>query len=91
MNTAAVILEPVTFAAELKADVIAAVRAELIRITGMVVEKPMNTKEAAAFLNVHPDTLRRYVRQGKIKPHRLGQNPIFYPSELNAQIKAMKS
>lgn len=37
----------------------------------------MNTKDAAALLKVHPQTLRRYVRQGLVRSYRVGHNLRF--------------
>lgn len=74
-----------------KVEVLGQLSKDIDKIRGMVVEKPMTMKEAAAFLNIHVNTLGQYVKTGKIKAHRLGKYPMFYPSELNAQIKAMKS
>lgn len=36
------------------------------------INKPMTREQAAEFLDVHPDTLYRYVAEGKIRHFRLG-------------------
>ncbi len=33
----------------------------------------LNTREAAAFLNVHPRTVHRYVAAGLLRPYRVGR------------------
>lgn len=49
----------------------------------VIYQRPTNslpffgTKEAAKILNVHPETLRRYCRNGEIKHRRLGNTLIF--------------
>lgn len=89
--SAAVILDPQTFAAELKAMIETTVQRETAKIPNMVVEKPMNYKEAAKFCGIAPRTLSDWVNRGWVKPHKVGKQPLFFPSEIVAQIKAKKS
>lgn len=37
----------------------------------------LNTRQAADFIRVHPQTLRRYVRQGLVRSYRIGHNLRF--------------
>jgi excisionase family DNA binding protein len=50
--------------------------------------KTFNYKEAANFLKIKPGTLRNWVSQGKIKPHRTGKHVLFFREELEAWIKS---
>ena len=49
-------------------------------------------KEAAEFLGAHPVTVRKWIRQGKIPAHRIGQlgNYFLYQDEL-AEVLARES
>lgn len=44
----------------------------------------MSIAEAAAYLHAHPETVRKWIRQGKIPARRIGQlgNYILYEEEL---------
>lgn len=50
-------------------------------------EKAYNVQEAAELLNVHPVTIRSYIKQGKLKAQKAGR--AFYITEetLEAYIK----
>jgi excisionase family DNA binding protein len=50
--------------------------------------KTLNYKEAANFLKITPGTLRNWVSQGKIKPHKTGKHVLFFREELEAWIKS---
>jgi excisionase family DNA binding protein len=76
--------------APLQAQISITLEKEISKLGRHLVEKPMTMKQAAAFLNVSPRTLSRYVADGDIKPHKVGKNPMFYASEINAQIKGIK-
>lgn len=41
-------------------------------------EQMVTRKEAAAMLGVHPDTIRRFAKAGRLKPHRSGANLVRY-------------
>ncbi len=45
--------------------------------------KCYTTKEAAAILKIHPDTLRRYIKQGKVNAVKLGTKIRVTETELN--------
>ncbi len=47
----------------------------------------MNLKELAEYLELHIGTVRRYIRQGKIKGHKIGRKWIFIKTEIIEQIK----
>lgn len=46
-------------------------------------EAVLDTKEAAAFLKIHPKTLQRMARQGRIPAYRIGDLWRFRLSVLN--------
>lgn len=47
-------------------------------------ENPITIKEACEYLKIHPQTLYKWVRTGKIdKAHRLGRKVLFFKSELH--------
>jgi excisionase family DNA binding protein len=50
--------------------------------------KTLNYKEAANFLKITPGTLRNWVSQGKIKPHKTGKHVLFFREELESWIKS---
>jgi excisionase family DNA binding protein len=50
--------------------------------------KTLNYKEAANFLKITPGTLRNWVSQGKIKPHKTGKHVLFFREELETWIKS---
>ena len=47
-------------------------------------EKPLRTSQAAEYLNIHPITLRRWSKEGKIKTYMFGRERRFYKSDLDA-------
>jgi excisionase family DNA binding protein len=49
-------------------------------------EPLLNPKQAAALLLMHPKTLVRLAREGRIPGHRVGKNWCFRASELNRWI-----
>lgn len=61
---------------------------EISAFRGLVVEKPMTTKEAANFLSVHPKTLIRKMGAGNIPFHKDGKMCYFFPSELSEYLKS---
>lgn len=42
----------------------------------MARKQVLNSTEAAEFLNINPYTLRRYIREGKIKAHKLSKDKL---------------
>ena len=53
----------------------------------MVEEKVMNIEEAANFIGVCQSTVRKYVRAGVIRHHRLGGRLKFLVTELVEDVK----
>jgi len=47
----------------------------------------MNLKEVSEFLDIHINTLRRWMVEGKIKGHKVGRKWMFLREELIAWIK----
>ena len=45
-------------------------------------DKLLRTSEAANYINVHPATLRRWSKEGKITTHMFGRERRFYQSDL---------
>jgi excisionase family DNA binding protein len=50
-------------------------------------EPTLNSTEAAALLRIHPKTLQRMARQGRIPGHRVGDLWRFRASELDAWLR----
>jgi excisionase family DNA binding protein len=48
--------------------------------------KTLNYQEAADFLKISPGTLRNWVSQGRIKPHKIGGRVLFFREELETWI-----
>lgn len=48
--------------------------------------KTLNYQEAADFLKISPGTLRNWVSQGRIKPHKIGARVLFFREELETWI-----
>lgn len=44
--------------------------------------KFLNTKEASQLLRIHPETLRRFIREGKIRAYRIGKQKLIKEDEL---------
>lgn len=65
---------------------------ELGKLKALVVEKPMKTKEAAAFLTITPEALLKRVHADKNFPcFKVGGcGYYFYPSKLNEYIMKHK-
>lgn len=52
--------------------------------TTTVVERPLSARELAFILGLHPVTLLKWARQGKLPCHRLGaRKVVFLPREIN--------
>ena len=49
-------------------------------------QRLFNTKTAAEYLGVHPDTLRKYADLGRIEARRLFKRRVFTLEDLNAFI-----
>lgn len=47
-------------------------------------EPLINAAQAAQVLTIHPGTLTRWAREGKVPSHKLGRRVAFRLSELNA-------
>lgn len=54
-------------------------------------ERPLNSKEAAEFLSIHPKTLERFAREGRVPARRIGKLLRFYTSELDAWLRGTVS
>ena len=52
-------------------------------------QRLFSTKAAALYLGVHPDTLRKYADEGRIKARRLEKRRVFALEDLNAFIDAL--
>src|SRR5258708_5831093 len=52
-----------------------------------VVERPLTCEEAAAFVRVHPRTVRRMARAGKVPGHFRFGRWYFYASELDCWMR----
>jgi len=50
-------------------------------------EPILNSHQAAALLQVHPKTLQRMAREGRVPAHRVGDLWRFRASELDAWLK----
>jgi excisionase family DNA binding protein len=51
-------------------------------------EPILNSDQAAALLQIHPKTLQRMARQGRIPAHRIGDLWRFRASELDAWLRS---
>jgi excisionase family DNA binding protein len=49
--------------------------------------RPLTTKQAAAFLQVHPRTLQRLVREGLLKAGKIGRHNRYLQGDLLSAIK----
>lgn len=47
----------------------------------------MNLKEACEMLGIHIDTGRRWIKEGKLKGHKLGRRWLFIRNEIIEQVK----
>lgn len=50
----------------------------------------LNIDEAAAVLRVHPETLRRFIREGKISACKIGRRKLISKNEMEKFIKKCK-
>lgn len=50
----------------------------------------LNIHEAAAVLRVHPETLRRFIRERKISAYKIGRRKLISKEELEKFIKKCK-
>lgn len=50
----------------------------------------LNIDEAAAVLRVHPETLRRFIREGKISAYKIGRRKLISKNEMKKFIKKCK-
>ena len=41
-------------------------------------KEKMNITDAAEYLGAHPETLRKWIRQGKIPAHRIGERGTYF-------------
>lgn len=49
-----------------------------------------NIHETAAVLRVHPETLRRFIREGKINAYKIGRRKLISKEEMEKFIKKCK-
>lgn len=75
---------------DFKNEVIRAISEKFGEMKGTVIESPMTMVEAAKFCKCHRTTFWKYVKEGVVKPHKLGKTPLFYATELNEAIKRRK-
>jgi excisionase family DNA binding protein len=54
----------------------------------MPFEPMLNSHQAAALLQIHPKTLQRMARQGRVPAHQIGDLWRFRASELDAWIRS---
>jgi len=54
---------------------------------GQDMTKWLNKAQAAEYLGIHPTTLMRWARQGRIKKHRVGRLVRFRLEDLEALIR----
>lgn len=48
--------------------------------------KPLTVLEAASYLHVHRDTMRRYIRERKVPAAKVGRSYLIRPEDLDAFI-----
>ena len=53
----------------------------------MTLEKPLTPKEAAEILQVHPKSLVKWAREGKVPGKQIGTVWRFLPSQLDAFLR----
>jgi len=56
----------------------------------MSAETPIDAREAAEFLHIHPDTLKERARAGLIKAYRPGRKWVFLKSDLLEYLKTQQ-
>lgn len=55
-------------------------------------KKYLSTVEAAAYIGVSKNTLRKYVTKGLVPAHKFGERLLkFDPAELDQAVKAMRA
>ena len=54
-------------------------------------EKMLNIDEAATVLRVHPETLRRFIREGRICAYKIGRRKLISKNEMEKFIKKCKT
>lgn len=62
----------------------------LAELKGIVIEKPLNKKEAASYLGIGLTALDNRIKRGSIPKklvHKNGGTPYFFASELNELLK----
>lgn len=50
----------------------------------------LNIDEVSAMLRVHPETLRRFIREGKINAYKIGRRKLITKDELEKFVKKCK-
>lgn len=50
----------------------------------------LNINEAATVLRVHPETLRRFIREGKINAYKIGRRKLISKEGMEKFIKKCK-
>lgn len=53
-----------------------------------MIEKHYRSRELADLLGIHPETLRRYAQQGRIKSVRIGLNRVYPESSVQQFLNA---
>lgn len=51
----------------------------------------LNIDEVSAVLRVHPETLRRFIREGRISAYKIGRRKLIEKSEVEKFIKKCKT
>lgn len=50
----------------------------------------LNIDEVSAVLKVHPETLRRFIREGRISAYKIGRRKLISKDEMEKFIKKCK-
>lgn len=50
----------------------------------------LNIDEVSAVLRVHPETLRRFIREGRISAYKIGRRKLISKDEMEKFIKKCK-
>jgi excisionase family DNA binding protein len=50
----------------------------------------LTVEEASKFLKIHPRTLKRYIKSGRVKAYRLGRDLRFKRADLEAALEPVK-
>lgn len=79
--------------AELRSEIGVIVVDEIAKLGSHIVERPLDTKAAAAYLSISPVTLRAWISAATLPPnvvHRTTSGTyFFFPSELRDFIKSL--